>query len=288
MEAAHREAGSPAGAERRVFLVHGRDISARDEMITLLRAFDLRVISWREAAAHAGGGTPYIGDIVAAGMDLADAVVVLLTPDDIGCVSPIFRVEHDGPHELEPTGQARLNVVFEAGMAMARDRKRVVLVEIGLVRKISDIDGLNIIRMRDAVETRKDLAQRLRSAGLAVDTDGEEWRTVGRFDRALLAATDFEAASPNIATAAILGQGEAEYRVLRCIAEHFSKPGAQRMTTPFKVPGMTWSQIAVTLRDLTRAQPAYIVGVSVKQLDYPAVITGLTRRGSARAGYNLP
>lgn len=288
MEAAHRIADLHAGRGRRVFLVHGRDLSARDELIALLRAFDLKVISWREAAAHAGGGTPYIGDIVAAGMDLADAVVVLLTPDDIGCVSPIFRVEHDGPHELEPTGQARLNVVFEAGMAMARDRRQVVLVEIGLVRKISDIDGLNIIRMRDAVETRKDLAQRLRSAGLAVDTDGEEWRTVGRFDRALLAATDFEATSPNIATAAILGQVEAEYRVLRCIAEHFSKPGAQRMTTPFMVPGMTWSQVAVTLRDLARAQPAYIVGVSVEQLDYPAVITGLTRRGSARAGYNLP
>ncbi len=172
MEAAHRKAGSPAGAGRRVFLVHGRDISARDEMIALLRAFDLKVISWREAAAHAGGGTPYIGDIVAAGMDLADAVVVLLTPDDIGCVSPSFRVEHDGLHELQPTGQARLNVIFEAGMAMARDRRRVVLVEIGVVRKISDIDGLNIIRMRDALETRKDLAQRLRSAELAVDTDG--------------------------------------------------------------------------------------------------------------------
>jgi hypothetical protein len=51
---------------------------------------------------------------------------------------------------------------------------------------------------------------------------------------------------------------------------------------------MTWSQITVTLRELAHAQPAYIVGVSVDQLDYPAVITGLTRRGSERAGYILP
>jgi predicted nucleotide-binding protein len=288
MEAAHRITDLPPGPGRRVFLVHGRDLSARDELIALLRAFDLKVISWREAAAHAGGGTPYIGDIVDAGMDLADAVVVLLTPDDIGCVRPAFRIEHDGPHELEPTGQARLNVIFEAGLAMARNRARVVLVEMGLVRKMSDIDGLNIIRMHDAIEPRKDLAQRLRSAGLAVDTDREEWRTAGRFDRALLAVTDFEAVRPNVVPAAILGQGEAEYRVLRCIAEHFSKPDAQRMSTPFSVPGMTWSQITVTLRELAHAQPAYIVGVSVDQLDYPAVITGLTRRGSERAGYILP
>ena len=42
-------------------------------------------------------------------------------------------------------------------MAMARDRIRVVLVEIGQVRKMSDIDGLNIIRMHDSIERRKDL-----------------------------------------------------------------------------------------------------------------------------------
>jgi len=173
--------GSSADRGRRVFLVHGRDHSARDALITLLKAFDLKVIQWRDAAEYAGGGTPYTGDIVAAGMANADAVVVLLTPDDIGCVRPYLREMTDGPHEWEPTGQARLNVVFEAGMAMARDRDRVVLVEVGQVRKMSDVDGLNVIRMDDSVERRKDLAQRLRSAGLAVDTDSDEWRTAGSF-----------------------------------------------------------------------------------------------------------
>lgn len=167
---------------RRVFLVHGRDHSARDALITLLKAFDLKVIQWREAAQFAGGGTPYTGDIVAAGMAHADAVVVLLTPDDIGYVRPFLREMADGPHEQEPTGQARLNVVFEAGMAMAHDPDRVVLVEVGQVRKMSDVDGLNVIRMDGSLERRKDLAQRLRSAGLAVDTDSDEWRTAGSFN----------------------------------------------------------------------------------------------------------
>lgn len=282
MAAAQWNDGSAAGRGRRVFLVHGRDSGAREALTALLRAFDLKVINWRDASAHAGGGTPYTGDVVAAGMELADAVVVLLTPDDIANVRPAFRLPGDGPHELEPTGQARLNVIFEAGMAVARDRDRVVLVEVGQVRKMSDIEGLNIIRLHNDVDRRKDLAQRLRSAGLAVDTDGEEWRTAGDFNRSSLNAVDLESASQDAPSAPILGQDEAEYRVLRRIAEHFSQPGVHRLNTPFAVPGMTWDQIAVTLRELADARSAAITGHSVEELDYPAVITGLTQRGRGR------
>jgi hypothetical protein len=80
----------------------------------------------------------------------------------------------------------------------------------------------------------------------------------------------------------IIGQDEAEYRVLRRIAELFSQIGAHRLNTPFVVPGMTWDQIAVTLRDLADAKTAAIVGINVEELDYPAVITGLTKRGIGR------
>jgi len=272
-----------ASGRRRVFLVHGRDRSARTALVALLKAFGLEVIDWREASAHAGGGTPYTGDIVAAGMDLADAVVVLLTPDDIACVRPVFREETDGPHELEPTGQARLNVVFEAGMAIARDRDRVVLVEVGQVRRMSDIDGLHIIRMHDSVERRKDLAQRLESAGLAVNASGEEWMTAGRFNRRPLSALDSGAISLNAAPLSVLDQSNAEYHVLRRIVEQFSQPDARPLRTPFAVPGMTWDQIAATLRDLAHSRPPCVTGISVEELDYPAVITGITARGREKA-----
>jgi hypothetical protein len=171
---------------RRVFLVHGRDRSARHALIALLEAFDLKVIRWRDAAEFAGGGAPYTGDVVAAGMENADAVVVLLTPDDLGRVRSHLSEVADGPHELKPTGQARLNVIFEAGMAIARDRNRVVFVEAGQVRKMSDVDGINVIRMDGSIGARKDLARRLSGAGLAVDTDSDKWRTAGNFTTGFL------------------------------------------------------------------------------------------------------
>lgn len=168
---------------RRVFLVHGRDLQARDAMTKLLRAFDVRVVTWRDASTRAGGGTPSTLDIVRAGMDMASAIVVLLTPDDIGMARPKFRQDRDGRHETEPTGQARLNVVFEAGMATAMDARRLVVVEAGPVRPLSDIAGLNVIRITDDVETRRDFAARLRGAGLEVDTENDDWRTAGSFYR---------------------------------------------------------------------------------------------------------
>lgn len=118
--------------KRRVFLVHGRDLKVKNSVVDLLRALDLRVISWEEAAAETGMGTPYTGDVVIAGMQNADAVVVLFTPDDLGCTSPKFLAPEDPSEESSPTPQARLNVVFEAGMAMALSREHTVLLVLQL------------------------------------------------------------------------------------------------------------------------------------------------------------
>jgi predicted nucleotide-binding protein len=181
---------------RKVFLVHGRDHAARETLAELLKAFDLEVVSWPEAAAHAGGGTPDTGDVVAAGLRLADAVVVLLTPDDVGYVRPDRHEPDDDPHDLEPTGQARLNVVFQAGIATALAKRRTVLVEVGAVRGMTDLDGVDVLRMNDTVDRRRDLAARLREAGLAVDLRGDAWRTAGSFPLPTLSPADLRPASP--------------------------------------------------------------------------------------------
>jgi predicted nucleotide-binding protein len=182
---------------RKVFLVHGRDHAARETLTELLRAFDLEVVRWQEAVAHAGGGTPDTGDVVAAGLRLADVVVVLLTPDDVGYVRPSRREPQDDPRDLEPTGQARLNVVFEAGIATALAKRRTVLVEVGAVRSMTDVAGVEIVRMDDTLERRRDLAARLRAAGLAVDLHGDEWRTAGSFRARTVSPADLRPVLPD-------------------------------------------------------------------------------------------
>jgi hypothetical protein len=268
-----------SGDRRSVFLVHGRDSEARKALESLLKAFDLKVIPWRRAAAQAGGGTPYTGDIVVAGMNMADAVVVLLTPDDVGYLRRPFRNERDSKDDLEPTGQARLNVIFEAGMAMAIDRTRVVLVEVGAVRRLTDTEGLNVIRMSDDIEKRKDLAGRLQSAGLTLDQESDDWREAGSFDRPLLTRADLlhDAAAPAPPPGEALSSDE--QTVLDFIAVHFADPKCGRLKTPFDVPGLPWDRVQVVLGWLAEAVPPYITGSEVAEKMYPVVITGITERG---------
>lgn len=66
-------------------------------------------------------------------------------------------------------------------MALGHDAKRTVLVEVGDVRPFSDVAGRHAIRLSNAPASRQALANRLRTAGCAVDLNGLDWHTTGDF-----------------------------------------------------------------------------------------------------------
>lgn len=165
---------------RRVFVVHGRNAAARNTIFTFLRSLGLDPIEWSVAVKMTGEGSPYIGQVLDAAFAAAQAVVVLLTPDDIAYLRSEYSSGEDDP-ETKPLAQARPNVLFEAGMAMGRDAKRTVLVEFGNLRAFSDVAGRHAVRIDGTVAKRKDFAQRLQSAGCDVNLEGEDWLTVGDF-----------------------------------------------------------------------------------------------------------
>ena len=173
---------APSPTDRaKVFVVHGRNSAVRDAMFSCLRAIGLKPIEWSEAVLATGRPTPYIGDILDAAFSQAQAVVVLLTPDDEARLRPEFVQGDDPPHERDLAGQARPNVLFEAGMAMGRDSGRTVLVEIGVLRPFSDVAGRHVVRFDGSSQRRQELAQRLQSAGCEVNLSGTDWHTVGDF-----------------------------------------------------------------------------------------------------------
>jgi predicted nucleotide-binding protein len=176
-------AGGP-GDNRSVFLVHGRDTRAAKEMRIFFRALNLRVIGWEKAVQETGQAAPYIGDVIFAGMRMADAVVVLLTPDDLVRLRPDLLSPDDPAHEREIRGQARANVIYEAGIADALDRSRTVLIEFGEVKSLSDLSGRSVLRFDGRPSSRHELVIRLRNAGLAPDTTGSGWLENGDFHAA--------------------------------------------------------------------------------------------------------
>ena len=147
-------------------------------MFAFLRALGLQPIEWEEAIEMTGEASPYIGTVLDTAFANAQAVVVLLTPDEVTYLRSEYSDGDDDP-EAEPAAQARPNVLFEAGMAMGRDAKRTVLVELGHLRPFSDVVGRHAVRLLDTPAKRKALAQRLRTAGCAVNTSGDDWLQAG-------------------------------------------------------------------------------------------------------------
>lgn len=164
-----------------VFVVHGRNKVVRKSMFNLLRAFGLQPIEWSEARIMTGNPSPYIGEILDIAFSRAQAVVVIFTGDDLAYLKDKYISSDDPYYEKEPTPQARPNVLFEAGMALARHPKRTVLAQVGTIRPISDIAGRHIIKIDNSVASRQELALRLRDSGCKINIEGTDWHTIGDF-----------------------------------------------------------------------------------------------------------
>src|SRR5919198_954028 len=149
------ERESPLRDHRRVMVVHSRNLRARDAMFTFLRALGLSPIEWEQAVAETGVASPHNLDAVRAAMDVGQSVVVLLTAEDRAGLLP--ELADEDADDVLLRGQPRQNVILEAGLAMGVDRSRVILVELGPIRRASDFDGLNVVRLSDGAPSRNAL-----------------------------------------------------------------------------------------------------------------------------------
>ena len=167
--------------KKAVFVVHGRNEDIKNAMFVFLRTIGLEPIEWEKAIKMTGKPNPHIDEILTEAFNNAQAILIIFTPDDLAKLNPRFLKENDPSYERDLTGQARLNVLFEAGMAYGKDPNRAVLVEIGKVRPFSDISGRHLVKFNGTAEDRNILANRLRLAGCDINLEGNDWLSVGDF-----------------------------------------------------------------------------------------------------------
>lgn len=169
--------------KKKVWVVHGRNKSLLDSMFSFLDAIGLEPIEWNEAIAMTRKPSPSVPEIVSTAFREAQATIVLLSGDDLAILRKKFIQEHDEDYEKELTPQARPNVLFEAGMAMAASQDRTVLVQVGKIRKFSDIEGLHITHLDNSPQKRQELITKLRSAECDIrDISADNrWMETGNF-----------------------------------------------------------------------------------------------------------
>lgn len=156
-------AREPNSVRARVFVVHGHDTAAREQLELILHRLDLDPF----VLANTGGGGLTIIEALEAeagpGPGRSRFGIVLMTPDDVG------YAKAQGPGEAEP--RARQNVVFEMGMLIsALGRSNVTILKKGHLEVPSDANGIIYLPFNDHVrEVVPKLVDRLRGAGFVID-----------------------------------------------------------------------------------------------------------------------
>ena len=182
-----QESASPDKDPKKVWVVHGRNLKARDAMFRFLESLGLEPIDWGEALAQTGKGSPSISEVIKGPFKTAQAYVILFTGDDEVRLDQRLWGDDDEGDEEGPAPQARPNVIFEAGMAFATDSARTIFVRLGKVSLFSDVSGHYIVGISNDVKRRTELATLLKSVGCAVDIENRiSWHDAGDFDDAVL------------------------------------------------------------------------------------------------------
>jgi len=167
--------------QRTVFVVHGRNEKLRIDLFAFLRTIGLNPIEFSEAVKLTGKAAPYIGEILDAAFKNAQAVVVLMSPDDEARLRKDFQKGDDPEYEKDLRPQPRQNVLFEAGLAFGYKPDRTILARVGNLRPFSDMYGRHEVRLANDPVKRQELANKLKNAGCAVRTDGTDWLKIGDF-----------------------------------------------------------------------------------------------------------
>jgi predicted nucleotide-binding protein len=167
---------------KRVFVVFGRNTFIAYEVRAFLREIGLSPILWGQALKDTGSGSPPTPKILEAGFSGAQAVIVLLTGDDLA------RVKSQSPgtqHSSNVVSQPRSNVLFEAGMAFGskrlKDKTILVEFEFDELRLGSYISDHHRLKLNNNTDRREEFIRRLRTVGCPVDHKQKKWHSKGNF-----------------------------------------------------------------------------------------------------------
>lgn len=146
-------------AKTEVFIVHGHDNSAKQEVARFIETVGLEAIILHEKASS---GMTIIEKIEHYSSN-ADFAIVLYTPCDLG------RLAKDTT--VQPKARARQNVVFEHGYLMAKlGRKNVCALVKGSIETPNDISGVVYVQLDSAGAWKIELTKELKACGYQVQS----------------------------------------------------------------------------------------------------------------------
>lgn len=171
---------------RNVYVIDGQNVAMRNAMHEFLSALNLQYIT-KDTAVDQVRGSPFSDEVLDTTLDSAQAIIVIFTAAEYARLRRKLRKSGEGKKEVPQPG---MDQVFEAGYVIGRFPERTILIQIGQVQLFSDIDGRYIPNFSGTEEERKDLINRLRQIGCALQIDENRWRSAGNFQLPPLPPSD--------------------------------------------------------------------------------------------------
>jgi predicted nucleotide-binding protein len=153
-ESPEEETHTHTSSHARVFIIHGRDDSAKSQVARFVEKLGLKAVILHEQ--------PNQGRTIIEKLDRHSDVafaIALLTPDDVG-----------GPAHSQLKPRARQNVIYEIGRFESKlGRDGVIILHTPGVEIPSDLSGVIYHEMDKAGGWQLSVAKELKAAGLHVD-----------------------------------------------------------------------------------------------------------------------
>lgn len=177
------------GNGKKIWVVHGRNLKATKAMFDWLRRIGLEPLEWNQTERMTENGSPGTLEIIEKGFESAQAFLILFTDDEEVQLRNELLEEDESP---QSGYQPRPNVLFEGGMAYAIDRRRTVFVELGNLRRFTDLAGINTVRLGVKPKTKdlNKLIGRLENANCVIDKNGDHWMDTEDFEEAVFSPKD--------------------------------------------------------------------------------------------------
>jgi predicted nucleotide-binding protein len=149
-----------AETEKKIFIVHGHDTAALEQLELVLRRLGLAPYILQN---NDGQSRTLIEALEQQIYDQSAFGIILMTPDDYG-----YQKSKD---DTDRRPRARQNVILEMGMIMASlGRERMVILKKGNLEMPSDVNGIIYLEFNEHVkEVAAKLAQRIKNSGIEID-----------------------------------------------------------------------------------------------------------------------
>jgi len=169
-------------SHRDILVVYGRDEVVRTSIFQFLRSLGLNPLEWGELVKRTGKASPHVWEVLDVAFRETQVVVVVFTPDEKCQLRDALQME---AADKDVVYQPRPNVLVEAGISLAKDEDRTLLIHVGNTRLISDLAGRHVLRLNNTSESRNEFAERLDTAGCPVVRSGNDWLKIGNFEAPL-------------------------------------------------------------------------------------------------------